>query len=134
MLRTLFLEYPGDLTCWLIEDEYLFSTEILVVPLMEDISSREVYLPPGLWTDYQDGSTYEGAIWHCIYTGEIPVVMLIRNGAVIPHVRLAQSIVEMDWRGRHILCSVTSCGQASAWSSTGLAGSRSSWRWRWFSS
>ena len=98
MLRTLFLEYPGDLTCWLIEDEYPFSTDILVAPLMEDISSREVYLPPGLWTDYQDGSTYEGAIWHCIYTGEIPVVMLIRDGAVIPHIRLAQSTAEMDWR------------------------------------
>lgn len=98
MLRTLFFEYPGDPTCWLIEDEYFFGTDILVAPLMEDLPSRDVYLPPGLWTDYQDGSTYEGARWHRIHIGEIPVVMLIRDGAVIPHIRLAQSTAEMDWR------------------------------------
>ena len=98
MLRTLFFEYPEDPTSWLIEDEYLFGTDILVAPLMEDVPSRNVYLPPGLWTDYQDGSIYEGARWHCIPAGEIPLVMLIRGGAVIPHVRLAQSTAEMDWR------------------------------------
>ena len=34
MLRALFFEYPEDLTCWLIEDEYLFGSDILVAPLL----------------------------------------------------------------------------------------------------
>jgi alpha-D-xyloside xylohydrolase len=29
--------------------------------------------------------------------GEIPVVMLVREGAVIPHMKLAQSTAQMDW-------------------------------------
>src|SRR5215212_2536366 len=36
MLRTLFFEYPDDLTSWLVEDQYLFGTDLLVAPLMEE--------------------------------------------------------------------------------------------------
>jgi alpha-D-xyloside xylohydrolase len=98
MLRTLFFEYPEDRTSWYVEDEYLFGTDLLVAPLMKDSSGRDVYLPPGLWLDYQSGRTYEGARWHRIQAGEIPVVMLVRDGAAIPHIRLAQSTSQMDWR------------------------------------
>jgi alpha-D-xyloside xylohydrolase len=98
MLHTLFFEYPEDPTSWFIEDEYLFGTDILVAPLMEDVSSRNVYLPPGLWIDYQSGKTYEGPGWHHIPAGEIPIVMLVRNGVAIPHARLAQSTTEMSWQ------------------------------------
>jgi len=97
MLRTLFFEYPEDRTSWLVEDEYLFGTDILVAPLMEETRSRDVYLPPGLWSDYQDGETYEGARWHHVRAGEVPVVMLVRDGAVIPHARLAQSTERIEW-------------------------------------
>jgi alpha-D-xyloside xylohydrolase len=97
MLRTLFFEYPEDRTSWLVEDEYLFGTDILVAPLMEETRSRDVYLPPGLWSDYQGGETYEGARWHHVHAGEVPVVMLVREGAAIPHARLAQSTGRIEW-------------------------------------
>jgi alpha-D-xyloside xylohydrolase len=98
MLRTLFFEYPDDPTAWLIEDQYLFGRDILVAPLMENVQSRDVYLPSGLWTDYQSGKTYEGAGWHHIFVGDIPIVMLVKEGAAIPRIKLAQSTAEMDWR------------------------------------
>ena len=79
MLRTLFFEYPEDRTSWLVEDEYLFGTDILVAPLMEEARSRDVYLPPGLWSDYQGGVTYQGARWHHVHAGEVPIVMLVRR-------------------------------------------------------
>jgi alpha-D-xyloside xylohydrolase len=97
MLRTLFFEYPGDKTSWLVEDEYLFGTDILVAPLTEEARSRDVYLPPGLWSDYQGGETYEGARLHHLHAGEVPVVMLVRDGAAIPHARLAQSTERIEW-------------------------------------
>jgi alpha-D-xyloside xylohydrolase len=97
MLRTLFFEYPEDPTSWFIEDEYLFGTDILVAPLMKEAPGRRVYLPPGLWTDYQSGAIYEGARWHEIEVGEIPAVILARDGSVIPHIRLAQSASQMNW-------------------------------------
>ena len=97
MLRTLFFEYPEDRTSWLVEDQYFFGTDILVAPLMEEARSRDVYLPPGRWSDYQDGKTYEGTRWHHLHAGEIPIIMLVRDGAAIPHARLAQSTERIEW-------------------------------------
>jgi len=97
MLRALFIEYPGDPGSWQVEDEYLFGSDILVSPLMESgVSARDVYLPPGQWIDYQSGKVYAGG-WHNIAAGQIPVVMLVRDGAVVPHIKLAQSTAQMDW-------------------------------------
>jgi alpha-D-xyloside xylohydrolase len=98
MLRTLFFEYPADPTSWLIEDEYLLGRDLLVAPLMEEVASRDVYLPPGAWIDYQTGKRYVGEKWQHIAAGTIPVVLLVREGAVIPHVPLAQSTAEITWR------------------------------------
>lgn len=98
LLRTLFFEYPEDPTSWHIEDEYLFGEDLLVAPLMEQMESRNVYLPPGLWTDYQSGKVYEGGRWHRIQAREIPAIIVVRNGAVIPHAKLAQSTQWIDWQ------------------------------------
>ena len=111
MLRALFFEYPGDPTSWLIEDQCLLGTDVLVAPLMEDAPGREVYLPPGFWIDYQVGKTYEGARWHSMRAGKVPVVMLVRDGAAIPHVDLAQSTGEIDW---HSLELKVFCARAEA--------------------
>ncbi len=97
VMRALFFEYPEDPTSWLIEDEYLFGKEMLVAPLFEETDTRRVYLPPGTWIDYQTGRSYEGAQWHEITAGEIPIVLLVRSGAVIPEVAVAQSTSEIDW-------------------------------------
>ena len=97
MLRALFFEYPEDPTSWLVEDQYLLGTDLFVAPLMEDAPSRDVYLPPGSWIDYQDGKAYEGARWHSMRPGEVPMVMPARDGAAIPHAELAQSTGEIDW-------------------------------------
>ena len=96
MVRALFVEYPDDPGAWLVEDEYLFGSDILVAPLMENGTERNVYLPKGKWIDYQTGQVYSGG-WNLIKVGKIPVVMMVRDGAVLPHIKLAQSTMEMDW-------------------------------------
>jgi alpha-D-xyloside xylohydrolase len=98
MMRALFVEYPDDPTSWLIDDEYLFGSEVLVAPSIEEGNSRRVYLPPGAWTDYQTGKIYQGAQWHSIAAGQIPIVMLVRDHSAIPHIRVAQSTAEMNWK------------------------------------
>lgn len=96
MLRALFVEYPDDPGSWLIDNEYLFGTDLLVAPLFESAMTRDVYLPPGEWIDYQSGKSYSGG-WHKIEAGSIPVILLVRDGAVIPHIKLAQSTAQMNW-------------------------------------
>ena len=98
LLRTLFFEFPNDETSWMIEDEYMFGANLLVAPVFETgKTSRKVYLPPGAWIDYQTGKVYEGARWHEIAAGEIPIVLLVKNHSVVPHVKPAQNTGEIDW-------------------------------------
>jgi alpha-D-xyloside xylohydrolase len=97
MLRALFFEYPDDPTSWHVDDEYLLGSDLLVAPLIEEGDTRRVYLPPGEWIDYQTGQAYAGAAWHEIQAGLIPVILLVRSGALIPHVEPGQSTEELDW-------------------------------------
>jgi alpha-D-xyloside xylohydrolase len=97
MLRTLFFEYPDDRNSWTIDDEYMFGSSLLVAPMMEEAKSRQVYLPPGSWIDYQTGKAYAGAAWHDIAPGPIPIVLLVKDHSVIPHLKVAQSTSLMDW-------------------------------------
>lgn len=97
MLRALFVEFPDDPGAWKVDDEYLFGSQILVAPLLESgITGRTVYLPEGKWIDYQTEKVYEGG-WHRIEAGSLPIIMLVRDGSVLPHLKLAQSTSEMDW-------------------------------------
>ena len=98
MLRALFVEYPDDPGAWLVDNEYLFGSDILVAPLFEENeTARDVYLPPGQWIDYQSKKVYSGG-WNRIEAGgAVSVIMLVRDGAVIPHIALAQSTNDMDW-------------------------------------
>ena len=96
-LRALFVEFPDDPGAWKVDDEYLFGSQILVAPLLESgITGRTVYLPEGKWIDYQTEKVYEGG-WHRIEAGSLPIIMLVRDGSVLPHLKLAQSTSEMDW-------------------------------------
>jgi alpha-D-xyloside xylohydrolase len=97
MVRALFVEFPDDPGSWNVDDEYLYGSQMLIAPLMhEKDSSRNVYLPPGMWIDYQTGKVYSGG-WQMIEAGKIPAVILVRDGTVLPHIALAQSTKDMDW-------------------------------------
>ena len=98
MLRTLSFEHPDDQTSWLVEDEYMFGSSLLVAPLFDETTTRHVYLPPGTWIDYQTRRVYEGARWHAITAGPIPIVLLVKNHTVLPHLTVAQSTSAMNWK------------------------------------
>ena len=96
MVRALLVEFPQDPGAWLVEDEYMFGSQILVAPLMESGNSRMVYLPKGTWIDYQSGKVYDGG-YQTIEAGAIPAVILVRDGSIIPHAPLAQRTDQIQW-------------------------------------
>ncbi|MBE6242909.1 MAG: alpha-xylosidase [Bacteroidales bacterium] len=96
MLRAMLIEFPDDPAVWQIDDQYMFGSDMLVAPLMDESSERYVYLPEGKWVDYQTKKTYTPG-YHRIAAGDIPCVILVRKGSVIPHVPVAQSTSEIDW-------------------------------------
>jgi alpha-D-xyloside xylohydrolase len=96
MLRALFIEYPGDAGAWTVDNEYLFGSDILVAPLFDNSGERDVYLPGGSWVDFQTGKQYPAG-WNRIKCGEIEAIILVKEGACIPMVKVAQSTSMIDW-------------------------------------
>ena len=96
MVRALLVEFPQDPGAWLVEDEYMFGSQMLVAPLMESGNERMVYLPKGSWIDYQSGKVYEGG-YQTIQAGKIPAIILVRDGSLIPHAPLAQRTDQINW-------------------------------------
>ena len=46
--RPLFYEFPEDEKSWLVKDQFMLGSDILVAPIFEvGSSTRDVYLPPG---------------------------------------------------------------------------------------
>jgi alpha-D-xyloside xylohydrolase len=99
LLRPLFFEFPDDPGSWLVEDQYLLGTALLVAPLFEPADRRRTYLPPGRWHRFDTGETLEGAQWLSIPIGDIPAAVLVRDGARVRVTDPAQHTGELDWEG-----------------------------------
>lgn len=97
MLRALLLEYPDDPGAWMIEDQYLFGSQLLVAPMLESGNSRDVYLPgKDKWIDYQTGKVYNPG-WNHIACGKLPIIILVKDGSAIPHIPVAQCTDQLKW-------------------------------------
>ena len=96
MVRALLVEFPEDPGAWLVEDEYMFGSQLLVAPLLESGNSRIVYLPKGKWIDYQNGKVYDGG-YQTLTAGRISAIILVRDGSIIPHAPLAQRTDQIQW-------------------------------------
>ena len=115
MVRALFVEFPHDAGAWLVEDEYMYGSQLLVAPLLESGNSRTVYLPKGKWIDYQSGKVYEGgyqeisiptaqevkayaeASGSATVSQPLPCIILVKDGSLIPQVPVAQSTDKINW-------------------------------------
>ena len=76
----LLLEYPDDPGAWLVEDEYMFGSNLLVAPMLEEGSGRDVYLPGRQkWIDYQTGKVYAPG-WNHIKCGTLPIGHSCKDG------------------------------------------------------
>jgi len=84
LMRPLFLEFPDDPGCWLVDDAYLLGDELLVAPLLDESGRRLVYLPPGGWSGWFDDERHEGPGWREIPAPELPIVLLRREAASGP--------------------------------------------------
>lgn len=98
LVRTLFFEYPKDDTSWFIEDEYMFGDSLLVAPLMEDEKyTRKVYLPKGNWVNYHTKQELQGGDWYNIEAKDIPIIVMVKKGAIIDHIPVFLCTKDIDW-------------------------------------
>jgi alpha-D-xyloside xylohydrolase len=57
IIRPLFYDFPEDSHSWSVEDQYMYGAKYLCAPILyAGQKKRSVYLPPGQWTFFPDGS------------------------------------------------------------------------------
>ncbi|MBE0689801.1 MAG: glycoside hydrolase family 31 protein [Anaerolineae bacterium] len=90
MLRTLALEFQGDPTSIMIEDEYMFGRSLLIAPILDDSNRRNVFLPRGVWFDYWTKQPVHGGHWLAVEAPLDRLPMYVLGGAIIPYAPPAQ--------------------------------------------
>ncbi|HIY57044.1 MAG TPA: glycoside hydrolase family 31 protein [Candidatus Tetragenococcus pullicola] len=65
VMRTMFYDFPEDVITWDLDTQYMYGSDILVAPIVEEkATERWIYLPEGVtWVDARDGNSYEGGQW-----------------------------------------------------------------------
>jgi alpha-D-xyloside xylohydrolase len=74
VVRPLVWDYQDDEHTWDISDEYIFCDRYLIAPVLKDATSREIYLPQGVWTeDFGEHHRHEVPAGGKRFTMEVPV-------------------------------------------------------------
>ena len=83
--RSMVTNYPDDQNTWNMDTQYMSGNSILVAPVVEDSTEKEVYLPEGYWYDYDDGKTiYEGN-QTMLYNAPVDLLpIFVKEGSIIP--------------------------------------------------
>lgn len=85
VLRPMFYHFPNDTATYSLHDQFLFGPFLLVAPIYQpERTSRQVYLPSGVWYHWWNGTRVEGP---CTIVAEAPldrVPIYVRAGAIVP--------------------------------------------------
>lgn len=61
LMRPLFYQYSNDTAACRVEDEYMWGENLVVAPVIQKgVTSRSIYLPEGIWYDFNTGIEYKG--------------------------------------------------------------------------
>ncbi|OIJ63988.1 TIM-barrel domain-containing protein [Streptomyces mangrovisoli] len=87
VVRATYLEYPDEAQAYATADsEYFYGSDVLVAPVTTPgtTATTSVWFPPGRWTDYFTGKTYEGGTTQDITTGLDTMPVFLKAGGILP--------------------------------------------------
>ncbi|MEO8574989.1 MAG: hypothetical protein ABI481_13580, partial [Pyrinomonadaceae bacterium] len=97
VMRPLWYEFPNDKLTYLIGDQYMVGSDLLVAPVVkEGVRNREVYLPAGAaWIDWWTGERMEGGKQYRVEAPLDRLPLYARAGAIVPTQEIVQHTGEM---------------------------------------
>ncbi|MFT3744064.1 MAG: glycoside hydrolase family 31 protein [Pyrinomonadaceae bacterium] len=97
IMRPLWYEFPADKKTYLVSDEYLVGSDLLVAPVVkEGLRKRQVYLPAGTdWVNWWTGEKLAGGAEYAVDTPLDRLLIFGRAGAMIPTQGVIQNTGEM---------------------------------------
>lgn len=92
VMRPLWFEFPDDKLTYLINDQYMVGSDVMVAPVVkEGMRTRGIYLPAGAgWIDWWTGEQLESGKTHYPKAPLERLPIYVRVGAVIP----TQSVIQ----------------------------------------
>jgi alpha-glucosidase len=95
-MRPLLLDYPDDPATYGVDDEYLFGSDLLLAPVLEEgATTRAFYLPGGRWVEMASGRVFDGGRGHAIAVSSESIPLFARAGAFIFRQPVVQHTGEM---------------------------------------
>jgi len=83
MLRSMMLEFPGDIGAEDCETQYMLGGSLLVAPVFRADGQADFYLPEGTWTHLLTGETVTGGGWRHGQYDFHSMPLFVREGSVI---------------------------------------------------
>ena len=94
-MRPLVLHYEKDENTWNLNDEFLVGEHLLVAPVLEQGQTKKmVYLPEGIWYDFNTGKRYEGKQYYLVDAPLDTCPMFAKAGSMIPAYEVMQYVGE----------------------------------------
>jgi alpha-glucosidase (family GH31 glycosyl hydrolase) len=90
LCQPMYYRYPSNESSYSFKDQYFFGTELLIAPIISPmdptvgLSRKEIWLPNGLWFDFNSGECIDGdqVFVNYYFKDEIPI--FAKAGAIIP--------------------------------------------------
>ncbi len=86
LIRALVLDYQDDPRARSTKDEYLFGPDLLVAPVIDENTSRVVYLPPGEWLNFFTGEAITGPKIIVAQAPPESIPVYARRGTILPRI------------------------------------------------
>jgi len=86
ILRALVLDFQDDPHARNLKDEYLFGPDLLVAPILDENTSRVVYLPTGDWLNLFTGEAFTGPRTLIAKAPLDTIPVFARRGTILPKI------------------------------------------------
>ena len=84
LMRPLFLEFPKDQITFNLEDEWLLGRDLLAAPVLNPGGKRTVYLPAGVWWDFNSDEMIRGPVELNVSASLDTIPTYVRAGTILP--------------------------------------------------
>jgi alpha-D-xyloside xylohydrolase len=84
VMRPMMLEFPEDVTCQMLDRQYMLGDSLLVAPVFHGDGHVDCYLPEIDWTSLLSGEAVEGGKWRRETHGFMSLPLYVRENTVLP--------------------------------------------------
>ncbi|MDW2800265.1 alpha-xylosidase [Clostridium boliviensis] len=83
VMRPMFMEFPGDRACEVLDRQYMLGDSLLVAPVLNESGEVEYYVPDGKWVNLLSEELIEGGSWRKETFDYYGLPLLVRQNSVM---------------------------------------------------